>query len=37
MKEKVKGKTEMVVEYVIRDKHGNIKDHGIEKIEEVKK
>ena len=37
MQEKVKGKTEMVVEYVIRDKHGNIKDQGTEKIKEVKK
>ena len=37
MIEKVKGKTEMVVEFVIKDKDGNIKDHGTEKIEEVKK
>lgn len=37
MQEKVKGKTEMVVEYVIRDKYGNIKDQGTEKIKEVKK
>ena len=37
MIEKVKGKTEMVIEFVIKDKHGNIKDQGTEKIEEVKK
>ena len=32
MKEEVKGKTEMVLEYVIRDKHGNIKEQGTEEI-----
>ena len=33
----VKGETEMVVEFVIRDKDGNIKNRGTEKIEEVRK
>ena len=37
MKEKVKGKTGMVIEFVIRDKDGNIKDRGTEQIKEVKK
>ena len=37
MIEKVKGKTGMVIEFVIRDKDGNIKDQGTEKIEEAKK
>ena len=26
----VKGKSEMIVEYVIRDKDGNIKEQGVE-------
>ena len=34
MEENVKGKTKMVVEYVIRDKHGNIKEQGVEDLNE---
>lgn len=32
MKEEVKGKVGMVLEYVIRDKYGNIKEQGTEEI-----
>ena len=34
METKVKGKTKMVVEYVIRDKDGNIKEQGVEDLNE---
>ena len=34
MEENVKGKTKMVVEYVIRDKYGNIKEQGVEDLNE---
>lgn len=37
IEEIVKGKTGMVLEFVIRDKDGNIKDQGVEEIQEVKK
>lgn len=32
MEENVKGKSRMVVEYVIRDKYGNIKEQGTEEL-----
>ena len=32
MKEAIKGKTEMFLEYVIRDKYGNIKEQGTEEL-----
>jgi len=34
MEENVKGKSGMVVEYVIRDKNGNIKEQGVEDLNE---
>lgn len=34
MEEKIKGKSKLVVEYVIRDKYGNIKEQGIEDLNE---
>lgn len=34
MEAKIKGKTKMVVEYVIRDKDRNIKEQGVEDLNE---
>lgn len=34
MEKNIKGKSRMVVEYVIRDKDGNIKEQGVEELNE---
>ena len=34
MEQNIKGKSRMVVEYVIRDKYGNIKEQGVEDLNE---